>query len=455
MNRNQIPIVYVLLAVLLLCACVPTPEVEPVPNKGDNIMEQVVHTTPIPDETSEQGFVVPDFSAPPHWTESMDIQGTRVEIDADIVYENTAHPVYRIKEETQFDGKTLKALMDLFVSPTKWRAVDSTRAELIADLQRAIRGMDTGETDPETGEPIYASYDGQQEEINRIMAALQAISPEEEWTDIENLPLGEGIVSDEKRKAYYASDGLLFTMRESRDIQIRTALLMEQIQEFRNETLSLPEPSMTKERAIELAEDCLKEVGLDERLSISYVTKAYTVYNNPETGHYEYVGSGWQIGCMTKTEGAKMFHPTFYDYNGGPINTSAEAVAFRPKRRSELLTLYFEDDIIKEITWVYPQTLLSVENPAVTLLPFTDIQTRIRDRLTYGLSWLEGRPLHQTIFVKEIALTYLPAERANDGYTYYWSPMWAVVYECDNMAPVLPFIFFINAIDGSFVSFSG
>ncbi len=57
----------------------------------------------------------------------------------------------------------------------------------------------------------------------------------------------------------------------------------------------------------------------------------------------------------------------------------------------------------------------------------------------------------------EIALTYLCAGRKDDIERFYWTPMWGFSYEIkgEEIAPLLPGVMFINALDGTFVYPSG
>ena len=280
--KNMKRIIALLLAVitLLLCGCQPTPTDEPVPNKGDNVMEAVIKKTPVPTEvapeSTDEPFIVPHLDVPDRWEEELDIGGTRVVVDADIIYEDVAHPVYIIKTMTQFDGKAVKALMDNFMDAKKWRPADSTREELLTMLENVMKGVP--QVDPVTGETIYVPYEGQQEDIDAILALLAEASPEENWEDIksrEDIPEGAGFISDGKRKAYYYQEGVHFYIGEDRDMGVCNELLVAQ--GYRSGELpfsKIPEPSMTRERAEELTNELLEEIGMGGKLSIAYVCKA-------------------------------------------------------------------------------------------------------------------------------------------------------------------------------------
>ena len=130
---------------------------------------------------------------------------------------------------------------------------------------------------------------------------------------------------------------------------------------------------------------------------------------------------------------------------------------FKPSMYYERLVLYFENEVLKTASWNYPQEIKGIANPAVELMDFEQIKESIRKRLEYGLSWCEGRDNGDNVFcVSEITLSYLPSGKKNDTREYYWSPMWAI--ESDMIyslapAPMQRYVFFINAVDGTFVQF--
>ncbi len=113
-------IISICLAVLCMLsfACQPTPEVEPVPNKGDFTLEQQIEEarkTPAPQSsaqttesestaaTAPQPIIIPD-----RWEDSIQAGGWNIPIDAEIIAEQKdSYPVYIVKKkvftEEEFD----------------------------------------------------------------------------------------------------------------------------------------------------------------------------------------------------------------------------------------------------------------------------------------------------------------------------------------------------------------
>ena len=431
-------------------ACQPTPTVEPIPNKADNKMEAAIHTTPIPAKNEKNGFAIPSLNVPDRWVENLTIGRTNVIIDASIDYKDVAHPVFLIVDEKKINKDVMTSIVNEFVNPLMWREVGTTRDELLEELNRAILGEPTGEYDPQTGEQIYVPYEGQKEEIERINKQLQEVGTEIQWTNIQQIPQGEGVLSDGSISRYYYLIDQHFAIREDRMIQFETDLRVKQqnyIGQQNTDDEGIPDPVMTRDEAIKKTEQMLSILHLNQRLDVAYTTKCRARKND------EVLGIGWQVTCMLSSEGAKLFSSQSYDYNGGPIAAKVDGNVYHPSTTNETMNFYFIENDLKGLTWDYPETIISVENAAVELLPFDQIQMNIKKRFEYGLSWLNGEDLGQTIYVKEIALSYLKTAKINDRSGYYWTPVWAVIYECDDMMPVKPFIFYINAIDGTFIIF--
>ena len=130
---------------------------------------------------------------------------------------------------------------------------------------------------------------------------------------------------------------------------------------------------------------------------------------------------------------------------------------FRPPLFKESLELYYQDGELMYLCWGHPQTLLSVANPAVELLPFEQIEENIRKYFKYTYSRHsdeEETEICHIVDVSEIGLSYLPSSKKDDIKAYYWAPVWAVVYtQPEFRVDTMPFIMYINAIDGTLVSF--
>ncbi|MBR6109525.1 MAG: hypothetical protein IKQ36_07280 [Clostridia bacterium] len=466
---------------LFLCACQPTPEVEPVPNKGDDVMGEKIHTTPVPKtpdpnatddpastgdpDVTEVPFVIPHIDVPEHWTEVLTVpaNGTKVYIDADIEYKDAAHPVYLIKDAKEFDRDITNKMLNLFGRGFKWRPIDTTREELLEKLEKLMKA---DESDVEMDDMYPDAAEKEKEEaIAEIMKKLQELDPDTVWEDIksaDDIPFGLGVLTDGKTDIstdrtweYYSISRHGTNVKTAGQLELVTEMFDKNLEHGIHVPLNelIPTPAMEKEDAIKFAQTMLRELGMEDHYELSSVTVCQTEKNDTK----EVLEVGWRVAFGLKTNGATPFDVSLYALNGqwvdDSINGDEEAMSFRPGTRYERLHFDIADGELIGITWQYPQEIISIENPAVELLPFDTIKERIKKKLEYGLSWSSGAI--NDIHVDRIFLTYLKSEMANDITAYYYTPMWCFVSHADNNVPMQEGVTFINAIDGSFVQFNG
>ena len=454
---------------LFLCACQPTPEEEPVPNKGDDVMGEKIHTTPVPKtpdpnatddpastgnpDVTEATFVIPSLEVPEHWNDEMVFEqhGTKVVIDADIGYENKAYPVYLIKDAEDFDNPIMRNLISLFAKDPKWRPDEPTREELLKMLEELLNG--TLITDPETGEETLYIPDDAEEQKTEIIKRLQELDPEVHWEDIktaDDIPQGVSVLTDGIRD-YRMEQGNRSMILRAYDF--RTVLNSELM--LLQKSPELPVPSMKKEDAVKQAEEVLDEIGLSDHLAFSKVCVGARV--NKTTGKKE--GTGWIVSFTLRVEGVRLLDPMDYYYPGQWISSrdiGDETVDFRPSSNNEFFRMYFEDGELLEVDWSYPQEIISVENPAVELMPFDAIKERIKKRIKYGLSYREGYDCTgEDLLINDVFLTYVKVGRTNYPNEFYYAPAWCFTNKpMWTDTPLLTDALFINAIDGTFIQFS-
>ena len=458
---------------LFLCACQPTPEVEPVPNKGDDVMGEKIHTTPVPKtpsptseadqdptgepDVTEVPFVIPHIDVPDHWTEEMTLPGgTKIYIDADIEYEDAAHPVYLIRDAEHFDGPTLKKVIDFFSTHMQWRPVDSTRQELIDKLEELMK-----EPDPDVVyDDYYTDPEDKSEEIAEIIKKLQELDPDVPWKNIdspEDIPKGSYILSDGYREYHTNQMGTSFYISgyDTREyVGYSEVMILQQLDEQHKE-IKLPVPSVTEEEAVNMANAFVREVGLSYHLKLANVSVAGRVKMSSNKKLYAY---GWMVTYGLNAEGGGVLDLSNFDLQGWIHGTDEgntpppQEASYRPDKKMEQFSVYIENGELMEVLWSDPQELISVENPAVELMPFDEIKERIKDRISYGLSRYSDKKF-MDIHIDKIALVYLKSSKANTVREYYYSPMWCFTNRAESpyLMPLQDGINFINAIDGTFV----
>ena len=188
--KRTLCILCVLLAVLPpLSACQPTPEEDVVVNKGDGTMEAAV---------AAPAAAPYRYEAPERWVETFIARDQTVRIDAGVeVPDDEYHPVLLV-ERRSFDAQqAVDYYTALFGEGVELRENQYSYAEVLTDLQNTMKGMFV-EIDPETGEQIWAPYEGQEEEIARLQQLLAETPAEDTFVPLTAeamaLPLTEGML---------------------------------------------------------------------------------------------------------------------------------------------------------------------------------------------------------------------------------------------------------------------
>lgn len=160
-----------LMAAALLPGCQPTPEEEFVVNRLDGALEEAVLATPAPPA---------QYEAPERWTESFDVRGQTVRIDVAVeVPDAVEYPVLTVQNAPFTAEDAVLAAEVFFGGPVELREPAFGREEILYALQYVQQGKVVDE-DPETGEPIFGPYEGQEEDIARLKAQLAAVMEQEE-----------------------------------------------------------------------------------------------------------------------------------------------------------------------------------------------------------------------------------------------------------------------------------
>ena len=435
--------VIILVILLLLTACQPTPEAEPVINRGDGKMKAAIARTPEPAATDKPEVNEP-YEAPAHWQESFTVNGTPIEIDAEVIPPKGAVPVYSMGK-TELESEQILAVIAQFTEATRWHVASPTREQLLYWLEQAVLG-EYAYDDPETGEPVYLPYEGQQEQIDSLQEQLRHLE-EPEWQALEADKPGTGqrIYGDDEDDTVYTSarDDYLLVKRDSRYFSQGESLVLqgEALPGERHGTM-VGEVSMTQERAEALGLELLGKLGLTD-FEILKSEKARRVQEN------QIIGTGYRLYCTWKTPG--MPAPSQSVYGGSNMLANPEDAAYAAETEGELITVYFEDEKLYEFTWSNPYRKTRLENANVELAPFPFIQEQMRKHFRYGLSWTSGERLNEEVLVERVALTYYPVAKVDAIDEYYWAPVWAVIYSMDVAKEnyIFPDIMMINAIDGS------
>ena len=435
-----------IVALLLLCACVPTPETDYVVNKGDNIVEQKLSATNEP-ETGDKPETALPF--PTHWTEEPFVVGNRVTvaIDAEIVQKSDAvYPVYRTRERKFTDEDAIELATALLPNPVSTHDAQMTKEDWTREFRMWLDEVEAYRDWEAAGKP----NDGVDRDESGY--SQEFVDSESAWymEQIRKAPDSptETTVSDYRgirlndRKAYVLADGrtaYVGALDWSICIGLDSAsqpYVFDEGQYAQESRFGDKEPNVAawKEPVMQLRDaeamlsDVLEKAGLTD----------FTVRLAQKANLYREVGSkpvsvatGWSFSLVRDYGGYPtskvLFEPAQnleYSANDGfqankPIMEETLTVMIGPNG-----LLYFEYNEPKEV--------IGVENANVELLSWEETKMRLKNALTLTapIAYLEREDCVALLRVYKAMLTTYTV-RARNSDACYEMPCWVLFYDAD------------------------
>ena len=439
MKKQLFPL---MLALLLLVACVPTPDEEAVVNRLDGKLEQAIIEGPV--EPCR-------YDAPARWDETVKIRKQEVRFAADIeVPTAEAFPVETVRQRTITAEDVLSFLQKF--CPGEWtiRENEYSREELMEDLKRASN-MYLGVND-DTGEAIWGANE---EEMKRIQALIDKVPTEDTYLELNaktlNPPFLKKPVKNSKGEIWYLSvkdksENSFIMLFRSRNVNTlsETWVMQDRDDPFYHEN-GLQNIKISEEDALKIGDKTVAALGFSdfraaEALKVLF-TQSYTLA--------EY-GQGYQLNYVPMLDGTV---PCFYSERSTPsfINFADDPGAtFAPLWRQEYIQMDVTEEGIQSLCWIQPKEHLLVANANVRLMPFEEFQKTFKQLLGFAVGDYEDSP----ILVQRLVLTTAIAQIPNQGDEAFLIPAWAVFMttEDDQEAHSDVCVMLINAIDGTFIN---
>ena len=443
--KRTLCILCALLAVLPpLSACQPTPEEDVVVNKGEGTMEAAV---------AAPAAAPYRYEAPERWVETFTARDQTVRIDAGVgVPDDEYHPVLLV-ERRSFDAQqAVDYYTALFGEGVELRENQYSYAEVLTDLQNTMKGMFV-EIDPETGEQIWAPYEGQEEEIARLQQLLAETPAEDTFVPLTAetmpFPLTEGMLRlPDGSSRYVYCTGTLCRIRRFRSVVTHNENWVMQGEATPGEPAhALENIRITEEEAVAMGDEVIAALGMADEMRVGSIIRARGV----EDYTHQVLGEGYLLDYVLCPEGTIPYHYDRY-VESNSLRLPEEEEYARPWPQEVLEMLVTEDGVLA-LAWTVPQRVAGVANENVQLLPFEEIQQHIRDLISFGV---EGRPYaidEGDLMISRVVLGTVVQRIPDQTETAYLAPVWIVQmttekeigYHAD------PTILMVNAIDGSFV----
>lgn len=341
-----------MLIIVFTAACQPTPEKAAV--VGDNLQEAIAQTSDSPAH----------YDVPQTWRETLDIQGTneKITLDAAVsVPDVTAYPVYEVEKEI-FDNQQFQPLVEYFV---KGRDVFKETEITKSDIEEAM---------------VLAKKDGDIQWLQDLEGMLEdapetvELVPITDWTlkNIEEnisgyVVLENGIYANINisTQSFCYSDGYTIT-------DYVLAL---------NEEPTVGDVSLSEEDAIQASEKVLDELGIED-MSVTSIEKAVFHSIITHGGFIKFSQDaplkGYVVTFVHNIDGI----PTKI-VNGVSWRDGDEFAYTAPFYQEVISTFVNESGEVKAFMWDNPIILTEKLSKNVSLMPFDEMQERIRDMLRF------------------------------------------------------------------------
>ncbi len=391
-------IAVLLLALILLLACVPTPEQEFVVNKGDGTVEQKLNETPIP-AAEAQPEQAPEETAPAlqaqrfpeHWTDTAVInEWLTITYDADIVQKaDGLYPVYRTRRERYTQAEIGAMLDQLLPKPKTASAETSTKAEWAEEYRLWMEKIAEQQAWVEAGKPD----DGVDRED--LDLSPEAIAERSEWymARIKEAPdtaeaqpvSGYGSVAMYARSVYETEDGtpVVITATDDGFSFYRgckgsgCVFDVDQLAWSRRYgdawVSQWKDAACAREDAEANVQRTLETLGLQ-----GYITagaKEADLFDFYGDRHH-YVTSGWVFSLQRDFGSYPIIDTGYY-----PAVTEDASEAVNEPIAHEYLKVFANEQGVLGMDYSCPKSVVGLENANVELLPFETVQTRVQNAL--------------------------------------------------------------------------
>lgn len=445
MKRNVL-LLY-LAFILVFMACQPTPDHEIVPYRGDNDLQSLI-TIPIQSDS---------YELPTKWTEEITIhKSLKLNIDTEIeIGEGNTFPVTTISRADVTGEWVFHTLTSVWETIADQRDQQYSQEELLEDMSLVKRGV--FEDLDENGNPIWVPFDDEEDRLSTLQQTLYSTPSTPSFSTFSAAQIhfnNQYAVrcKDGSLLYYYVSNwdsGNAFVLcsRERLSVMQDELMVLEGDAFPGEQSHTLNNVNISQQDAEAIAQLVLDRLGKHD-FSLAEASKARSLNR-----YWAVTSEGWRLR-YTVAGGSTL--PSAYSmYVEDSAFQTTEAYA--PSWPCEMIELYITENGVERFLYNNPYSTVRTVNQSVNLLPFSDIQTRIRELFRYSYAWTgDGRDygIGNRIDIRRIVLTEAITQFANQGNEALYVPVWAVYYQSEfEQKQYMPdHIMLVNAIDGSLIA---
>lgn len=462
----------IILILLLLTACQPTPVVEPIVNRGDNRAEQQIFSTANPSQSGPPRTVLDTLGeVPARWEEDLSLPHAPFEVDAEILLQGEREASVYYVDFLPVTGEVGKRLYDaLDVKITAYAtSMQYSQEEITEAIANAARGYEKRNAD---GTVEYVSWPEQQEGLAYWHSELKTALPQRElYTPATELPFGQGH-DDRMDFQFIQEDGgkgycMVVVTREN-PIQRRYILQLEegiyQLQHWDltelwdDEQEVVISPVITEAQAISAAEAFVASLG-EEGFCCSYVEKARTDSDILSA----ITSEGYEVTFVR----TGAYYPYSFQMaeDGRPFLVEDDPSEYAEIHKPEILQIYVTEKGVRGVFWTNPMAFGDLVSKSAELLPFSEILKRAKAIIHYSNVYTDDFYGKQGIVspvgarIVRVILTALP-QKLKDSDRFVLMPVWVFEMQSASVSaagkldpgthdPYHTNDFILNAIDGS------
>ena len=470
---KRISVLLVLL--LVLCACVPTPETEYVVNKADNTVEEKLNAASTENRDQKEIF-------PEHWTEEKTPIDEHLSlfIDADLITkEDGLYPVYRTKTAEITSAEAGKWAGEILGTPESRTGTVTTKEQLQKEMQRYLdqiaalqAWIDADRPDDGVDRDEYMPSQEEQEEfINSYMEMIDK-APEKndstEVSDLQNMPKGGFVYTmtdGSSGYVYSAEDCVIVAKSDAADPYLYYSYYYEEEKDDYDPDYPWPalwkDVTLSREDAEAMLKREIERLGFSD-FTVTQATTANLLCSSPTK---KSDAQGWAFTLKR--------NPAGYPNAGVPYEPS-QALQYgsgddfmaNPHVRDEEVEILIDESGLRFFVYSGKREVIGLENPNVELLPFETVKERVKNAFASCYprdgfrAYRDGEQSNVTLEVYEMLLTPFTI-RVKNSEELYEMPCWIVFFDeyvnDQRMAgrrddpDMMHECMVINAVDGSIV----
>lgn len=401
----------VILSVVMLAACQPTPE-KPVVAQRDEVEKKV----------QETAAPVKKYEAPETWTDTVDMKGSSIEVEIEAtvsVPDVESYPIYNV-ERAVLSQEMIDSLMDEFIHGRNVFTINyqKTKSELEEELIEAKRGQLIDDEyvvteDSEAWvEELQKMIEEAPETVDRSEQYVTDFSLKEDGSGFGgNVELGD----HDYGNVNVSAEGFSFT---NGWYPAPESQLLDQFGKGVEGDLKISE-----DQAVHAAQDLMNKFGIDYMVP-AHIEKAlfYPMTSlNPNVGEVEAESKGYFIEFVQSIDGVDT---ALFEHQGYYSN---EEFTYSAPWSPESLKIYVDEDAnVQHFEWRGPLTLTEIVSENASLMDFEDMKEKIRNQMFYSCSFYDGNDMSVTVERIELKMTLTSVKDHPDEAMYV--PAWYIHY---------------------------